>query len=161
MFKNSLEFSLRAFAPILVILLPPLLFLLPIGVINFILAALDDISSFTNALQFSLWGLGPILFSISLVWVGVGLYSLNQSQVSLLVKKTLLWIVFTISLFLVFWFVLTLIGSVSTSDKPLTVYLSTTAQMAGILTLIGQVGVFPWLGFTFRAFPDLVSPLEE
>jgi len=159
--KNPLEFSLRVFAPILVILLPPLLVLLPSGVINFLLAALGEFSSLTSALQFSLWGLGPILFSISLIWVGVGLYSLNQSQVSLLGKKAMLWIVFTISLFLVFWFDLTLIGSISASDKSLTLYLRTTAQMAGILTLFGQVGVFPWLGFTLRTLPDWVNPLEK
>ena len=155
--ENCLEFSLGVFAPILVLLLPPLLALLPMGVINILLAALDESFSLTSALQFSLWGLGPLLFSISLIWVGAGIYSLNPCQVSLPVKKAMLLIVFTISLFLVFWFDLTLVGSISASDKPLPVYLRTTAQMAGILTLTGQVGVFPWLGFTHRALPEWVG----
>ena len=152
MSNNSLEFSLQTFAPILVLSLPPIMILLLIGVINFLLAALDESSSFTSALRFSLWGLGPILFLISLIWVGVELYSLNTARVSLPVKKAMIWMVFSISLFLILWFDLTLIGSISASDKPLPLYLKTTAIMAGFLTLMGQVGVMPWMRYIGCSF---------
>jgi hypothetical protein len=158
MMKNSLDFSLQAFSPILVLLLPPALVLASFGLLNLILAISSDLIPLTSSLRYCLWGIGPILFSILLIWSGKACFEGCQPLLSYQAFQIVIWVVFTLALFLTLWFDLTLIGSISASDKPLSLYLRATGLMAGILTMVGQVAVLPWLRFVLSNFPEQFNP---
>jgi hypothetical protein len=57
------------------------------------------------------------------------------------------WLIFTATLFFILWFDITLLGSISASDKPIRIYLSSTAMVAVGLTLLAQAPAIPWLEF--------------
>jgi hypothetical protein len=142
--KQSLRFSFTCFGPILVLLAPPALVLLPMAGLNALASVFDPAASLSGVLSLGVWSLIPILLAAVILATGRWLY---QRVLSLTLLVFLLGFFF----FLACWMDLTLLGSISASDKPPLIYLRSTILVAAAITLIGQMWLVPWAGYVLRS----------
>jgi hypothetical protein len=146
----SAKFSLLLFSPHLVALLLPVMLLFPIGIFFTLSVILDPTLSISQALGFAGWVIGPIIAAACLYLIGRWLHTLTLSVLSPRITFFMAWLIFTATLFFALWFDITLLGSISASDKPIRIYLSSSAIVAAGLTLLAQAAAIPWLGYVSK-----------
>jgi hypothetical protein len=149
--KPSLLFSLVTFAPVLVALLLPAVFLLPTGVLIILLAVLDPTLPLSGALSYNLWAVAPLLAASLLYLAGIGLHRLNRRAPSPWITWVPAWVLFTAGLFLALWLAITVLTSIGASDQAPADFLRWTGLMAAVLTLLAQPLALLWLYAASRA----------
>jgi hypothetical protein len=112
----------------------------------------------SSALSFGVWSLIPLLLITLVAFTGDWIYRLEDSDNSPRANQAILWLVFSAYFFLACWLDLTLLGSISASDKPPLVYLGSTALGGAAITLIGQIVILPWISFVYNCFTELSNP---
>ena len=151
--KQSLCFSFTCFGPILVLLAPAAVVLFPMAGLNALASAFDPAASLSGALSLGVWSLIPILLAVVILETGYWLYQRGFS-------RALLVFLMGFFFFLASWMDLTLLGSISASDKPPLIYLRSTALVAAAITLIGQLGLVSWAGYVLRSMERGVQEKE-
>ncbi|OVE76733.1 hypothetical protein BVX98_04915 [bacterium F11] len=141
--KATNRFSLVVFGPVIVGFVAPALFLMPSGVLVFLIAILDPTVSFSKGAENLLWILVPLLVAFGIFVLGRWLSSFYFSASSRLSLWFAVWFLFTLSLFFAAWFGITLLMSLGASDYETIDFLKLTAKVASYVTLIIQ----PVLGF--------------
>jgi hypothetical protein len=143
--KPALRFSLLVFAPLYVAFLTPALLLLPTGVLVTLISMLDARVPVIEAAGYGVWVLGPIVAALGLLVTGIRLHPLWVRGRSHTVAWTVIWVVFSISLFVAMWFGTTIVTSIGASDYETGEFLRWTTAVAVLITLALQPGVGLWL----------------
>jgi len=144
-------FSLLAFLPLYVPLLLPLVFLLPNGIMLTLIAILDPDFPIVDALAYDRWVIGPVLIALLLYCLGLWVHAALRGGGYRRILWIAIWAVFSIGSFIAFWFDIFLIGSVGASDTELILYVRMTAIAAGVVTILFQGFVIPWLLIVSKA----------
>jgi hypothetical protein len=143
--KPAVKFSLLVFGPVLIVFLLPAIFLVPQSVLFTLTAVFDPTLGFSHALPFILWAAAPFTAAALLFLLGFSLYPSYRGNPASRPVWIMIWAFFSAAFFLAAWFGMTLLTSIGASDIPTYVFLRSTAAMAAFLTLLGQLGVIPWL----------------
>jgi len=155
--ENVAKFSLLVFAPVLMAFLLPASLLLPVGGLIILGAIFDPAVSFTGALSYNLWVIGPVTTACGLSLIRIWRYSFYRCARSIRSAWTVIWSVFTIALIITIWFGVSVLTSIGASDKPLSIFPSWTALLTVLLTLLAQMLAIPWLYAVSRMLHTLQS----
>lgn len=151
--KSASKFSLFVFAPVLITFFLPALFLLPAGVLFTLIAVLDPTIPVSSAVTYDMWIIGPVLAAFGVFFMGRVLYSRYLRGRSHRSVWGSIWGVFSVTLFLAIWIVITILTSIGASETPSSIFLSLTALIAAGVILLAQALVIPWLIFVSRMLP--------
>jgi hypothetical protein len=152
----ALRFSLFYSAPVLILLVPPALVLFSLVVLTGFLAIFDPSTPLNSVLPLGLWSLIPLFLSFLFISGGGWIFQSGSSGKLIWSFQVSLRLMMGIFLFLALWFDITLLGSISASDKKPLVYLGASALLAGAATLLGAAGIPFWTRFVLTKFPPLV-----
>ncbi|MHB1356336.1 MAG: hypothetical protein ACYCZF_10215 [Anaerolineae bacterium] len=155
--KPSLRFSLIVFAPVFAALIVPSLWLLPTGILLTLIAIADPTLPLSGAISFDLWIIGPLIAAFILFLAGIWLHSLYCNERSRLFTWIVTWTVFTAVLFLAVWLGVTILTSLGASETPIRIFLSFTAMVAAVATLLMQAVVIAWLYIASRILRRVMS----
>ena len=151
--SSSTKFSLLVYAPVLIALLLLALFLLPASVLITLISIFDPTVPFSTAISYGIWVIAPIVAVVSLFLFGRWLHVYSLGGHSSRIVWAIIWVVFSLALFIVIWMVLSILSSIGASDTPARTFFGRTALIAAILTLPSQVFMIPWLYAVSRILP--------
>jgi hypothetical protein len=155
--KTAFGFSALVFAPLLIAFLLPALFLLPTGILLTVITIFDLTMAISEGAGYNAWVCSPMVAAVGLLLAGIWLHSFYLRGRSGMTVWVVIWVVFSVALFLAAWYGTTILTSIGASDYPAIQFLQLTAKAAAFLTFAFQPGVVLWLFVSSRILRNLES----
>jgi hypothetical protein len=154
--KTEAKFSLMVFVPLLLLLLSPLIFLIPLALLFTPVTVLGEFpKGFTLLAIQWLWILAPLFGAITIYWIGRWTYHPFISQASHLVAWSILWVIFSLLSLPVIWFDLTVLSEmVPTDANPNSLVVMVRFAILGVIFL--QPIIVGWLYIVSRLLRKLL-----
>jgi hypothetical protein len=161
--KIDAKFSLVVFVPLLLMLLSPLIFLIPLALLFTPVTVLGEFPKGLTLLAIQwIWILAPLLGALTIYWIGKWTYHPFINLPSHLVAWLILWVIFSLLSLPVIWFDLTVLSEmVPTDANPNSLVAMLRFAILGVIFL--QPLIVGWLYIVSRIlrklFPTAIVPV--